>query len=43
MANGMATTVVMARAIVCDAAKRIENAMETLRLSFRRYMINLEQ
>lgn len=43
MANATATAVVMARVIVCDAAKKIENAMETLRLSFRRYMTSLEQ
>ena len=34
----MVTAVAMAMAIVCDVGKRMENAMETLRLSFRRYM-----
>ena len=32
------TAVAMVMAIVCDVGKRMENAMETLRLSFRRYM-----
>lgn len=30
----------MAKVIVCDAAMRLENAMETLRPSFRRYIVN---
>ena len=34
----MVTAVAMAMAIVCDVGKRMENAMEALRISFRRYM-----
>ena len=34
----MVTALAMAMAIGCDVGKRMENAMETLRLSFRRYM-----
>lgn len=37
-AMAMVTAVAMAMVIVCDVRKRVENAMETLRLSFRRYM-----
>ena len=37
----MAMATVLATAIECDAAKRTENAMETLRLSFRRYIVSL--
>ena len=31
------TAVAMVMVIVCDVRKRMKNAMETLRLSFRRY------
>ena len=34
----MLTAVAMAMAIVYDVEKTMESAMETLRLSFRRYM-----
>ena len=34
----MVIVVVRVRVIVCDVGKTMENAMETLRLSFRRYM-----
>ena len=34
----MVTAVAMATVIVCDVGMRMENAMEALRLSFRRYM-----
>ena len=35
-----ATALAMVIVIVCVAVRRIENAMETLRSSFRRYMIS---
>lgn len=37
----MAMAMALAMAIDRDAAKRTENAMETLRLSFRRYIVGL--
>ena len=37
----MAMAMALTMAIECDAAKRTENAMETLRLSFRRYIVSL--
>ena len=41
MAMMMVMAMAMAMAIVCDAGQRMENAMETLQLSFRRYMASL--
>lgn len=36
----MATVIAMAKVTVCDVARRMGNAMGTLRPSFRRYVVN---